>query len=194
MKEILDFDPNAYGSTFAGLLPKERLNTIGPGSPNTANRSALDNLTVETAFSHLSVADTEMANACIAAVWLYHDFLEESHLISQSIDTPTGSYWHGIMHRREPDFPNSKHWFRRVGEHPIFEPLRLGAAQIVSNSDSQESVSFLVKQPDWDAFAFVDLCEASLKGSSEAETVCRLIQKCEWEILFDYCHQQATGG
>lgn len=55
----------------------------------------------------------------IAALWLYVDELDKSHVVSQAIDTPTGSYWHGIMHRREGDFDNSHYWFDRVGkQHP----------------------------------------------------------------------------
>ena len=53
-----------------------------------------------------------MAACCLAGVWLLHDYLDESHTISQRIDTPSGSFWHGIMHRREGDFSNAKYWFR----------------------------------------------------------------------------------
>jgi hypothetical protein len=49
-----------------------------------------------------------------AAIWLYVDDLAKSHTISQGIDGPIGAYWHGIMHRREGDFSNSKYWFRQA--------------------------------------------------------------------------------
>ena len=45
-----------------------------------------------------------MAACCLCGLWLLHDFLDESHSLSQEITTDTGSYWHGIMHRREPDY------------------------------------------------------------------------------------------
>ena len=57
----------------------------------------------------------ELARACLAGLWLYHDFLDEAHRISQSLHGREGSYWHGIMHRREGDFANAKYWFHRVG-------------------------------------------------------------------------------
>jgi hypothetical protein len=28
-------------------------------------------------------------------------------------------FWHAIMHRREPDAANSKHWWRQVGTLPV---------------------------------------------------------------------------
>jgi len=84
------FDPSAYGPTVAGLLTPERLAPLDP-----------DRLLVPHA-----VRDRDMARACLAGLWLSHDFLDESHTISQEIATPTGSYWHGLMHRREPDASN----------------------------------------------------------------------------------------
>ena len=56
--------------------------------------------------------------ALASALWLYIDELDRSHTVSQGIDDSTGSFWHGIMHRREGDFSNSHYWFNKVGEHP----------------------------------------------------------------------------
>jgi hypothetical protein len=193
VKELLSFDPKAYGPVFEELLEGERLNLLGPGSPNAKAKSALSALAVERAFYPHKIVDLNMAKACLSAIWLRHDYLDESHRISQSIDTPTGSYWHGIMHRREGDFSNSKGWFRKVGEHPVFEPLRAAASNLSSASNFHESAAFLVNQPKWEPFRFIDLCEACIKGSSPAETLCRQVQKGEWELLFDYCYHQAVG-
>src|SRR3972149_6073193 len=109
MKEVFAFKPDIYGQAFLELLKEKRLNPLGPGSPNIKARSALNKLTIHKAFAPHEVIDTNMANACLAAVWLYQDFLQESHNISQTIHTQTGSCWHGIMHRLEPDFYNSKY-------------------------------------------------------------------------------------
>src|SRR4028119_687385 len=59
-------------------------------------------------------------DCCRAGLLLLNDDLHASHEISQHIETPTGSYWHAIMHRREGDAFNSKYWWKRVGEHPAF--------------------------------------------------------------------------
>ncbi len=164
------FNPSQYGSVFEPLLSIDRDRSLDEATPNHALRSQLDALTVESAFAHASVTDHSMAKACLSGIWLLHDFLDESHSFSQAIDTPEGSFWHGIMHRREGDFSNAKYWFRRVGEHPVFEEL------------SEEL-------GEWDPFEFVDRCEESLRKSNTNS--CREDQQTEWELLFDFCYRNA---
>jgi hypothetical protein len=187
------FNPQNYGALFPGLLKEKRLNPLSAGTPNSGVRSQLSALDIGKNFVPHKIMDENMAQACLAALWLYHDFLNESHQISQAIPTATGSYWHGILHRREGDFWNSKYWFRRVGEHPVFEPLNREAARLVAEADADPSVAFLTKQTAWDPFAFVDLCEAQVNTRSATEMLCRQIQQREWELLFDYCYRKSVG-
>jgi hypothetical protein len=180
----------------AGLLQDNRLMPLGPGNVgrigNPSYRPQLEALTVETAFAHVRVQDQDMAALCLAGLWLHHAGLDESHAISQRIETTTGSYWHGLMHRREPDFGNAKYWFRRVGRHPIFEDLKTAASGLAS-ADSPREAHFLMSQSAWDPFAFVDLCEAAVAGRSSCGLLCQRIQQREWELLFDYSYRHAIG-
>ncbi len=86
-------------------------------------------------------------------------------------------------------FGNSKYWFRRVGTHPVFEPLHVAAVELAE--DAPPAAAFLRTQRAWDAFAFIDLCEAALRGRADTELLCRRIQQCEWELLFDFCYREA---
>jgi hypothetical protein len=181
-----------YSPAVNDLLRDERLAPLGPGTANASARAQLAALTDESLLAPHPVRDADMAAACRAGLWLYHDFLDESHAISQNIDTSTGSYWHGVMHRREPDFGNSKYWFRRVGAHPVFEPLRVAAAEL-ARDEAHPSATFLGEQTRWDPFAFVDLCEAVTRGLSPCEMLSLQIQQREWELLFDYCWRAAIG-
>jgi hypothetical protein len=189
------FDPQASSPAMAELLGEHRLGPLGPGQPNRAARARLEAVTPQTLLAPHAVRDEAMARACLAGLWLYHDFLDESHRISQDIDTPTGSYWHGLMHRREPDFGNAAYWFRRVGRHPVFEPLHQAAAQLATRdlTTGPGAAAFLIGQPAWDPFAFINLCETALTTDSPVEMLCRQIQLREWELLFDYSFQKAIG-
>jgi len=167
------FEPQFYGPVFAPLLSIDRRRPLDAGRPDAAARAALKTLSVETAFER--VADADMAACCIAGAWLLHDYLDESHTISQAIDTTSGSFWHGIMHRREGDFSNAKYWFRHVGQHPVFDLLGERAGET------------------WDPFAFVDLCQAAIRGKPDTRELCLDLQQAEWELLFDYCYRAAIG-
>lgn len=125
----------------------------------------------------LGVRDRDMAAVSRAALWLAFDFLDESHEISQSVHTVEGSYWHAIMHRREPDPDNSKYWWRRVGSHSVLDRLR-------------EQVSAL-DYKFTDPFAFVDFVERVRDSGSADEELAKRVQKLEWELLFDWCFQRA---
>jgi hypothetical protein len=186
------FDPAAYAPAFAALLRDAPLQPLGPGRPDPARRPALAALAGDDAFGPRRAADRDMAAACLAAMWLLFDFLDESHAISQEIHTPEGSYWHALLHRREPDFSNSAYWFRRVGAHRVFEPLRIEGARL--GADAPPSAAFLTGQTKWDPFAFGGLCEASLSGGAPCEALCRSVQQCEWRLLFDYCYRRALGS
>ncbi len=187
------FDPLAYGPIVAALLQEDRLAPLGPGAPNLAMRDRLAALTAEGLFAPHPVRDHDMASACLAGLWLYHDFLDPSHEISQEISTPTGSYWHGLMHRREPDYANARYWFRRVGVHPIFPRLRDAASKLVGTAPLPGPATFLQGQRAWDPFAFINLCQVAATDSPPLETLCRTIQRREWELLFDWCYHQAAG-
>lgn len=155
----------------AALWAIECLPELGPGKPNESVRAALKALTPETAFPNLR--NREAALACISGTWLYHDFLDESHTISQDLDDWFGSYWHGIMHRREPDADNAKYWFRRVPANPIFEELGTPST--------------------WNPANFIDRCERSRDKGTEEETRCRELQLKEMRLLFEWCCREAGG-
>ena len=182
-----------YSPAIGPLLCPTTFCPLGPGKPNEETRPALEALQPDTAFAPHSVRNADMAAACLAALWLRHNFLDQAHSLSQNIDTQTGSYWHGLMHRREPDFANAAYWFRRVGAHSVFPAVR-DAAATVAAATADPAARFLVEQGVWNPFDFIELCERCLGSGGGLEVLCQQIQQREWEILFDYCYRAATAA
>ncbi|MBX9624561.1 MAG: hypothetical protein K2X82_12205 [Gemmataceae bacterium] len=168
-----------YGPAVAALLAEPRLPQLGPGEPVAAVRDALSR------FDPLrdlggAVTDRDAAKACHAGLWLHFDYLDESHTLSQDLHTPEGSFWHAVMHRREPDASNSKYWWRKVGPHPVLNRLRAEAP----------AVGYDFRTPE----AFVDFCERVRGTGSADEETARRVQLLEWQLLFAHCHRLAVGG
>ena len=187
----MHFQPADYGPPVARLVQSAACNDLGPGQPDESRRSLLAALTPEDVVAPHPLVDAEMARACLAGLWLRYDFLDASHEISQGIESPAGSFWHGILHRREGDFSNAKYWFRRVGRHPVFEPLAAVAALLAQETAVTRSGVDLAAHSSWDPFHFVDLCE-SAAGDQTLAQLCQRIQKREWDLLFDDCYRNAS--
>jgi hypothetical protein len=185
------FDPAQYATLVTALLSEPRLMPLDRGEPNRAAFDQLSSSDEVRLFDGQPVRHREMARACLAGLWLYHDFLDEAHRISQSLHSREGSYWHGIMHRREGDFAKAKYWFRRTGPHPIHEALNAGARALMR--DAGADAPLLGSSSTWDPAAFVDLCAAACVERRGTLELCRRIQEREWQLLFDYCYRRAIG-
>jgi hypothetical protein len=173
------FRPDSYGPGVSGILAldgngERLLPLVMQGCSSQAARERLQGDARELFPFARSPA------AALSGLYVYFSCFDEAHAIAQDIATVEGSYWHGIIHRQEPDSGNAAYWFRRVGVHPIFPEVARAAGA----------------QPPWDPFAFIDLCEqARRQPGSELEARARTIQRIEWQLLFDYCarHASATG-
>lgn len=174
----MDFNPEDYGPEVASLLAldghgrKLMQLVIGDPGPEEAVRR-LRKLGVRTLFPGARAPE-----AALSGLWLYFSAFDESHGIAQDIPTADGSYWHGILHRCEPDPGNAGYWFRRVGRHPVFSALLAEA----------EAAGGYVTGAEWDPFEFIEFCErARRRPGSPEEDAARRIQLAEWQLLFDYC-------
>lgn len=161
------FEPAKYGPEVAALLAEPRLMPLGPGTP------------VHTVRDRIVAAP--VPDTCRAGLWLYFDFLDESHRISQADERdPDHNFWHAVLHRREPDAWNSKYWWRRVGPHPVLDRLREQAPRLGYRYTSPE--------------AFVDFCEQVRGRGTTDEDLARRVQLLEWQLLFDWCWDRTGRG
>ena len=115
-----------------------------------------------------------------AALWLLAGDLDQSHSISQNLQTPLGSFWHGVMHRREGDFSNAKYWFQRCTKLPFLRDI----AMQVNNDTIASQLEF---EDGWCPFQFVDKCQAVNRKSGtnkhdQLQEQCLRAQWLEWQI------------
>lgn len=164
------FNPMDYGPAFAEAIGAEPPMPLDAGRPDRVMRPVLDAL-AEKAAAELTIVDRDAFSCCLAAVWLLHGYLDEAHALCQDVPKPSGSYWHGVMHRREGDYGNAQYWFRRAGDHPA-------GAQISA---------------DWDPLAFVDEVRHAVKHGGARAGWCVTQQCAEWRAFFDWCWREATA-
>ncbi len=101
------------------------------------------------------------------------DALETAHSIFQENPSHLGSYWHGMLHRREGDFDNARYWFRRAGTPPCFhEESPMGKR--------------------WDPSQLTHLFEERPTGKALEDA--RQLQRAEFEALLTHCLQMTRNS
>ena len=105
-----------------------------------------------------------------------------SHDVSQDLPKSAdgSAFLHGIMHRREPDYPNAKYWFRRAGDHPCYPALAGKVAYLGVTGNEAAKRACLGGQ--WDPFAFVDAVESAMQNGQHVDAL-QNVQRLEFESL-----------
>ncbi len=126
------------------------------------------------------------AAGCVCGILLYHGRDGEAHEAAQALSTPDGAFWHGIVHRREPDPGNAAYWFRRVGRHPVFPTLRAAVREV----EAQFPGCRLGMGADWDPIVWIDFWESARRDTDSSQwRMATEIERVEWRVLFDYCSE-----
>ena len=188
-----------YSSAITDIIQKlETRQPLPPLAPEKEWDGAIvkqiQSASLDELFDGQTVKDTEFGNAVKSGLLLWNDALDESHTISQQLNSKTGSYWHGIMHRREPDYSNSKYWFGRVGNHSVFPALRKRALDILADSNLPDYLEAIQEKENWDAYQFVDWCQAEAEnGREQAIGFLQKVQIEEIKLLLDYSYRHTLG-
>ncbi len=172
--KIINANPRAYEAL-----------VVEGGTPARA-RELLENVKPDQLLT-APTASPVAADAMLAGLWLWHDALEESHTLSQKLNTTDGSYWHAIMHRREGDFSNSKYWLARCRSHPSSDAMAMSLPKLIESHRTDPAVRAAAGS-GWDPFAFVDLVEQVHDRPNDARREMVIaIQRLEWQVLFAHC-------
>ena len=150
----------------------------------------------------------------LAALWLWHDGLDECHHILQrspeeliarsaprlaSFEPVVSSdpeqvqlslnLWHAILHRREGDFSNGKYWYARAAGHPILEAMANHFGPAVNTMPADRLLLRMVAR-GFDPRAWVDFVADVHGNPSPARTSAAVhLQQLEWRVVFDFCMQ-----
>ena len=168
---------------FQQLLATSELPALGSVARAGVMSAALMNARLDALLGETKLTSTQQA-LIRSLLLLWHDHLDASHELSQGIENPDGSFVHAIMHRREPDYWNAKHWWRRVGVHPAFPEIARRVSELLKSSGVGALAAQLLPGGKWDACAFVDACEQAASSARHVDLL-REIQRIETEVLLE---------
>ena len=151
-------------------------------------------------FMPVAVKNEKAAQAVKAGVLLWSDELSLSHDICQGLKTPESSYIHGVMHRREGDYSNAKHWFAKAKNHPVATKLfekstQIGDDIVPATDQLSHYTSDLKGIGHWSPDSFVDWCESASQGNVDSTCLYffKKLQIEEIRLLIDHCYQLSIG-
>lgn len=135
--------------------------------------------------------DLEMARAVASGIWLWLGQLDEAHRLAQKIETPTGAFWHAIMHRLEGDFSNSKYWLARCSDHPARQAIANNVSVVLNDLPADKRLLRLTND-GWNGSYLVDLAQQYHDRMEDPfARVVVTVQQIEWRVLIEYCASMA---
>jgi hypothetical protein len=114
--------------------------------------------------------------------------IDRTHEIVQHGATSMDRYLHGVVHRIEGDFWNSKYWFRQVGDQELLAQIGLEVSSTLHSLCLFESAKPLKLFDEQNRFAASNLvdAQAALPGKStlNERALIQQIAQAEWNALW----------
>ena len=167
--------------------------------PNQAAKQVLQDIEDDARlFRQTTLADEPMVGAVRAMLYLWNGWPSECKMYAQGAPEKERNYLLGICARQAGHADEAKCLFQQVPEHVIYSQLASFALETIgpgSGAMVQRYRSILEQDGRWETCAFVDIYEQALaeKLDPVGERVVRTLQCREFELLFKYCYQEATG-
>lgn len=174
------------------------------GIRETFLKGHLDRLDLESLVSG-PVSSPEDRTLLLAALHLFNDDLDSSHAICQAFgrERVSANYWHGIIHRREPDFKNARGWFARAERWEGLLQIRDSVQDVLQRvllipeyGTARDTAYGLKRHLDsvgiWDPGYFIDMWvafrESDEKNAME-DLLLREVQEAEMVAALDWAYR-----
>lgn len=190
---VVDFSASIKAAKIKNILQnlrshKPRLVFDKPYDPGV--RDLLLNTPVEELFHPEKINDRNCCKSVVSGLLIWNDCEDDAHALAQNIHTAEGSYFHAIVHRREPDIWNSGYWFNRTGEHPVFALVY----DYVASSSPDDIKKIIISKNTWQPEVFNTLVDDAQKNGNTDDEVLTEIQHAELLFLIAHSYRHSIGG
>lgn len=144
------------------------------------------------------LTDASMAAAVRAMLFLWSGWPGDCVMCSQTAPVPERTYLAALCERHQGHFAEAKGLFKLLEDHPVYQPLAesaLATIGLTGEPTLQRLREMLRMDTRWEPYLFCDAVANALAGKArgQAEALLRKIQCLEFELLFKFCYERATG-
>jgi hypothetical protein len=166
--------------------------------PRHFAKEALDGMDDARLLAQQSVMDEGMAAAVRSLLYLWNGYPTEASMFALGAPPQVRFYLLGICERQLGHSDRAKAAFRQLETNPIHAQLLDFAVETLTQTTDPLVTRFrqlLDLDRTWEPFLFTDLTEQAAAGklTADTDTLVRTLQCREFELLFCYCYERATG-
>ncbi len=171
---------------------------IWTAGSNRANKKMLDETDNARFFRRKSMASEPMAAAVRGLLCLWNGWLDEARTAVANAPPVEKCYIEALCARHTDNPVAAKPLLQQVQTHPIHEQIAAYSLRVLVNPSDPLLLrlkQMLEMTGIWEPFLFNDLYEQARAGrfKDAAVDAIRQIQGIEFEMLFRYCYEAATG-
>lgn len=164
-----------------------------------AAKKTLDTIDDAALFGRLQLADEQMGAAARALLYLWTGWTADCLMFSQGTGDPERLYLSGLCERHNKRSAEAKAHFKQLDTHPIHDALTdyvLSVTAGASDEPLRRIREMLKLDRRWEPFLFCDAVAMAACGKIKpaGENIVRQIQCREFELLFGWCYEKATGA
>jgi len=166
---------------------KQWLDTLPKTMPLTAVKHPAEQKALRVLLSDAKLARDPLVKAMLG---LRIGEIDQPHVIVQNDPSPLGSYLHGVVHRLEQDFWNSKYWFRQIRDVAVLSSISRIVSEILTDNGMADAASQMgiLKGSQFQPVEFVTACEQASGNSKRSEQDLASLERvgyAEWLALWN---------